>query len=107
MADNLKKQTKANKKKKEVLNELEKLGGQDLRVLQAEVGEINEQLEQLKEEWEGYKKPINEEIFEAKQEIADKRVEYKYKNDKIKGLKQELKGTVAEIEHKKKVLQFI
>jgi uncharacterized protein YoxC len=43
----------------------------------------------------------------AKQEIADKRVEYKYKQEKIKGLKQEFKGVVQEIEHKKKILEFM
>ena len=66
LADNLKKAQKTGKRKKEVLNELEKLAGQDLRVLQGEVGEINNELEQLKEEWEEYKKPINDEIFEKK-----------------------------------------
>jgi hypothetical protein len=59
-----------------------------------EVGQINEELEALKAEWDEYKRPINEEIFEKKQEIADKRVEYKYKQDKIKGLKTEFKQTL-------------
>ncbi len=58
------------------MKEVEKLSGQDLRVLQSEVAAINGELEQLKEEWEEYKKPIKEEIFEAKQQISDKRVEY-------------------------------
>jgi hypothetical protein len=49
-----------------VLKEVEKLAGQDLRVLQQEVGAINSELETLKEEWEEYKKPIKEEIFETK-----------------------------------------
>ena len=75
------------KKKKEVATELEKLTGQDMRVLQAEVGVINNELEELKEQWEEFKKPINEEIVMAKQEISDKRVEYRYKQDKIKNLK--------------------
>ena len=43
----------------------------------------------------------------AKQEIADKRVEYKYKQDKIKNLKKEFKGVIQEIEHKKKILEFM
>lgn len=78
-----------------------------MRVLQGEVQEINTELEELKEQWEEYKKPINEEIVMAKQEIADKRVEYKYKQEKIKNLKQEFKGVVLEIEHKKKILEFM
>ena len=95
------------KKKKEVLTELEKLQGQDLRVLQNEVGEISNELEQLKEEWEEYKKPINDEIFEKKQEIADRRVEYQYKQEKIKALKQEFKAVVQDIAHKKQVHQYM
>lgn len=43
----------------------------------------------------------------AKQEISDKRVEYRYKQEKIKNLKQEFKGVVQEIEHKKKILEFM
>lgn len=66
MASNLKTVQKTVKKKKEVLKEVDKLQGQDLRVLQTEVAEINGELEQLKEEWEEYKKPIKEEIFETK-----------------------------------------
>lgn len=54
------------KKKKDVLAEIDKLSGQDMRVLQAEVGEVNNELEQLKEQWEEYKKPLNEEIMIAK-----------------------------------------
>ena len=49
LAENLKTTQKAVKKKKEVVAELAKLGGQDMRVLQAEVGEINNELEELKE----------------------------------------------------------
>lgn len=60
---------KVAKKKKEVLSELEKLKGQDMRVLQNEVGQVKKELEELRNEWEEYKKPINEEIFEKKQEI--------------------------------------
>jgi hypothetical protein len=64
MAENLNADMKGNKKKKEVINELDKLKGQDLRVLQSEVGELNTELEALKEQWEEYKKPIDDEIFE-------------------------------------------
>lgn len=76
MAENLNADMKGNKKKQEVIKELDKLKGQDLRVLQAEVGELNQELETLKEEWEEYKKPISDEIFENKQHLADRRVEY-------------------------------
>ena len=76
-------------------------------MLQNEVGAISNELEQLREEWEEYKKPINDEIFEKKQEIADRRVEYQYKQEKIKALKNEFKAVVADIEHKKKVHQFM
>jgi len=41
MAANLKKNKAEVKKKKEVLKEVEKLQGQDLRVLQTEVGTMN------------------------------------------------------------------
>ena len=43
----------------------------------------------------------------AKQEISDKRVEYRYKQDKIKNLKQEFKAVVQETEHKKKILEYM
>mmetsp|Transcript_14885 Transcript_14885/g.14472 ORF Transcript_14885/g.14472 Transcript_14885/m.14472 type:complete len:84 (+) Transcript_14885:1715-1966(+) len=45
--------------------------------------------------------------MDKKQEINDKRVEYQYKNDKIKDLKKEIKETIAEVEHKKEVLTFM
>jgi len=45
-------------------------------VLQNEVNGVKRELEDLRNEWEEYKKPINEEIFEKRQEIQDKRVEY-------------------------------
>ncbi len=64
-------------------------------------------MEQLKEEWEEYKKPIKEEIFETKQQISDKRVEYQYKAEKIKDLKRELKQIVADIEHKQVVFSYM
>jgi len=76
-------------------------------VLQNEVGEISNELEQLKGEWDEYKKPINDEIFEKKQEIADRRVEYQYKQEKIKALKQEFKAVVQDIAHKKQVHQYM
>jgi len=41
MAENLTVDMKSNKKKNEVINELDKLKGQDLRVLQTEVGDLN------------------------------------------------------------------
>ena len=78
-----------------------------MRVLQAKVGEINNELEELKEQWEEFKKPINEEIVMAKQEISDKRVEYRYKQEKIKNLKQEFKAVVQEIAHKKQILEYM
>ena len=96
MAENLNADMKGNKKKQEVIKELDKLKGQDLRVLQAEVGELNQELETLKEEWEEYKKPISDEIFENKQHLADRRVEYQYKNDKIKELKKDYKQAIAD-----------
>lgn len=65
----MKRTQKVAKKKKEVLSELEKLKGQDMRVLQNEVGQVKKELEVLRNEWEEYKKPINEQIFEKKQEI--------------------------------------
>jgi len=52
------------------------------------------ELDALREEWESYRKPIKEEIYEAKQAISDKRVEYQYKADKIKELKREVKQVV-------------
>ena len=107
MASNLKTVQKTVKKKKEILKEVEKLQGQDLRVLQSEVAQINTELEQLRDEWEEYKKPIKEEIYETKQAITDKRVEYQYKVEKIKELKRELKTAAADIEHKKKIYQFM
>jgi chromosome segregation ATPase len=68
---------------------------------------MNEELQNLRDEWEEYKKPIKEEIFETKQQISDKRVEFQYKADKIKELKKELKQAVQDIEHKKKVYAYM
>ena len=107
MAENLTVDMKSNKKKNEVINELDKLKGQDLRVLQTEVGDLNQELEALKEQWEEYKKPIDDEIFEKKQQMADRRVEYQYKNEKIKELKKDFKQAIADTEHKKKVLTYM
>lgn len=45
-------------------------------MLQNEVSQVKKELEDLRNEWEEYKKPINEEIFDKKQEINEKRVEY-------------------------------
>ena len=78
-----------------------------MRVLQAEVATINNELEELKVQWDDFKKPINEEIVMARQEISDKRVEFRYKQDKIKNLKQEFKAVVQETEHKKKILEYM
>lgn len=64
-------------------------------------------MEELKSEWDEYKKPINEEIFGKKQEINEKRIEYQYKNDKIKGIKKEIKEAISELDHKKEMLLFM
>jgi type III secretory pathway component EscV len=64
-------------------------------------------LEKLKEEWEEYKKPITEEISDSKQAISDKRVEYTYKQEKIKELKREFKQALIDLEHKKQVLMYM
>lgn len=68
---------------------------------------MKRELEELRSEWEEYKKPINEEIFEKKQAINDKRVEYQYKAEKIKGIKREVKDAIAELDHKRQTLQFM
>ena len=106
MAENLKSITKVNNKNKEILNELAKLGSQDMKALQHEVGELSKALEELKAEWDEYKKPINEEIFEQKQNISDKKVEYQYKVDKIKEIKKEIKEALQDLEHKKEMLKY-
>jgi phenylalanyl-tRNA synthetase alpha subunit len=69
LTEQLKRVQKAAKKKKEVLQEIDKLGGQDLRVLQGEVNGVKKELEELREQWEEYKKPINDEILGKRQEI--------------------------------------
>ena len=55
---------------------------------------VKRELEDLRNEWEEYKKPISEQIFEQKQEIQDKRVEYQFKAEKIKGIKREIKEAI-------------
>ena len=69
--------------------------------------QLNQELETLKEEWDEYKRPIDDEIFENKQSLADRRVEYQYKNDKIKELKKDFKQAISDSEHKKKVLSYM
>ena len=66
MTDQLKSQQKAVKKNKEIVAELDKLAGSDLKILQAGVGELNKELDKLKEEWNEYKKPIADEIQQEK-----------------------------------------
>jgi hypothetical protein len=39
--------------------------------------------------------------------MADRRVEYQYKNDKIKDLKKDYKTAISDTEHKKKVLTYM
>jgi len=65
-----------------------------MNVLQSEVGELNKELDGLKEEWDEYTKPINEEIVQKKQDISSKKVEYQYKADKIKDIKKEVKEAI-------------
>ena len=48
LVENLKKIQKQAKKKKEILSELQKLSGQDLRVLQNEVTQDKKELEDLR-----------------------------------------------------------
>jgi predicted nuclease with TOPRIM domain len=78
-----------------------------LRVLQGETAGLNEELEKLKTEWDEYKKPINEEIFANKQMLNERKVEYQYKNEKIKDLKKDFKKAVEDLEHKKKVHEYM
>ena len=106
LASSLKKNKLEVKKKKEVFKEVEKLQGQDLRVLQSEVAQMNEELQNLRDEWEEYKKPIKEEIYETKQQISDKRVEYQYKEQKIKDLNTKLDFYAVEIKAKVICVQF-
>lgn len=69
--------------------------------MQNEVTQVKKELEDLRNEWEEYKKPISDEISGQKQEINEKRVEYQFKAEKIKGLKKEIKEAIQELEHKK------
>ena len=66
MAENLKTIQKAAKKNKKIVTELDKLGVQDMKVLNSQVAEIKKELDDLKAEWDEYKKPIGDEIFEQK-----------------------------------------
>ena len=106
MAENLKTIQKNAKKNKEIVTELDKLGVQDMKVLNSQVAELKGELDNLKAEWDEYKKPIADEIFEQKQNIADKKVEYQYKTEKIKEIKKEVKETIQELEHKKEMLVY-
>jgi len=73
-------------------------------VLQAQVGTIKTELDELKDEWNEYKKPIADELQNEKQGIADKRVEYQYKIEKIKELKKEVKQAIEDLQHKKDMI---
>lgn len=75
-----------------------------MRVLKDDVAGVKRELDDLRSEWEEYKKPINEEIFDKRQEIQEKRVEYQFKADKIKGIKKEIKEAIQELEHKRQTL---
>ena len=75
-----------------------------MRVLKDDVAGVKRELDDLRSEWEDYKKPINEEIFDKRQEIQEKRVEYQFKADKIKGIKKEIKEAIQELEHKRQTL---
>lgn len=107
MAEQLKSQQKQAKKNREIVTELQKLSGQDLRILQNQVGELKKELDVLQEEWKEYKKPLTDEINEQKQDITDKKVEYQYKMDKIKDIKKEIKDTIQDLEHKKELLVYL
>mmetsp|Transcript_14564 Transcript_14564/g.22613 ORF Transcript_14564/g.22613 Transcript_14564/m.22613 type:complete len:123 (+) Transcript_14564:1363-1731(+) len=78
-----------------------------MRVLQGEVSEIKKELDELQAEWQEYTKPITEEIFQQKQDISEKKVEYKYKLDKIKEIKRETKEALGALEHKKEMLRYL
>lgn len=97
MADTLKTNQKSVKKNKEIIQEIVKLEGSDLKVLQAEVGVLHGELDELKEEWNEFKKPIADELANEKQDIADKRVEYQYKIEKISDIKKEVKEAIEEM----------
>ena len=73
-------------------------------MLSGQVSEIQKELDELKAEWDEYKKPINEEIASKKQDISSTKVEYKYKVDKIRDIKKEVKETIQQLEHKKEML---
>ena len=76
-------------------------------MLQGEVGQIKKELDELQAEWNEYTKPITDEIFQQKQDISEKKVEYKYKVDKIKDLKRETKEAIQTLEHKKEMIKYL
>ena len=61
----------------------------------------------LKEEWNEFKKPITDEIATKKQDISSTKVEYKYKIDKIKDIKKEVKEAILLLEEKKENLKYM
>lgn len=71
------------------------------------MGQFKKELDDLNEEWSEYKKPINEEIFQQKQDITDMKVEYQYKTDKIKETKKDIKETVQELTHKREMKEYL
>jgi coiled-coil domain-containing protein 22 len=78
-----------------------------MKVLQGDVGEIRKELEELKEQWNEFRKPIADEIAAGKQEASDKKVEYKYKLEKIKDIKKDVKQALEELDHKKQLLVYL
>jgi predicted RNase H-like nuclease (RuvC/YqgF family) len=62
------------------------------------VAGLKEELDELEAEWREYKKPLNEAIANEKDEVTGKKVEYKYKVDRIKEIKKELKEAAQELQ---------
>lgn len=67
---------------------------------------MHKELEELKSEWNEYKKPINDEIQDQKNNMQEKKMEYQYKAEKIKNIKKEFKDAITELEEKKNLLVF-
>jgi chromosome segregation ATPase len=67
---------------------------------------LHKELEELKSEWNEYKKPINDEIQDQKNNMQEKKMEYQYKAEKIKNIKKEFKDAITELEEKKNLLVF-
>ena len=107
MVEQLKSIQKNKKKNSEIVTELEKLGGQDIKNLGGQVQELQKELDVLKEEWNEFKKPITDEIATKKQDISSTKVEYKYKIDKIKDIKKEVKEAILLLEEKKENLKYM